>query len=122
MPPLPLPATYIKIVPHQHSNAPPTILALDGPLTGDHSESSVYIPDLASKPWAPFCTQADFEYTETAVLGLLLKDLVNKQLVGIHNLWSTAGSNLMIHNYADMKKSLDAARQFAVPVCSCFLT
>ena len=53
---LPLPATYIKIVPHQHSNAPPTILALDGPPIGDHSESGVYILDLASKPWAPFHT------------------------------------------------------------------
>jgi hypothetical protein len=71
----------------------------------------------SAKPFAPFRTLADFEYTETAVQGLLPRHLIDKQLAGICGLWCPSGSNLTIKNYADMKKSLDAAREYGVRVC-----
>lgn len=64
----------------------------------------------------PFQTLADFEYTETAVKGLLSKDLVNKQLAGFNDKWSIGGSHLTIRTYKDMQDSLEKARAYGVQV------
>ena len=70
---------------------------------------------MKGKPWAPFHSHADFEYTETAVLGFLNKDLVNKQLHGINHNWSTH-SAITFRSHAHMAQSLRAAREYSVPV------
>ena len=59
---------------------------------------------------------ADFEYTETAIKGLLSKDLVNRQLAGFNERWSMGGSHLTIHTYKDMHESLGKAREYGIQV------
>ena len=118
-----LPDTYIKIIPHPHSvNTDITIIPLSiengnagspGPVS---QMATAFTPTPQSRPWAPFWTLADFEYTETAVKGLLSEDLVNRQLVGFNEAWSIGGSHLTIHNYKDMQKSLAVARGFGIQV------
>lgn len=70
-------------------------------------------PDL--RPWAPFKCLADFEYTETAILGLLPRQIVDKQLAGINSSWAER-SQLTIKNYAAMEKYLARTRKYAVQV------
>jgi hypothetical protein len=111
-----LPDVYIKIIPHPHSiNTSITII----PLTSDTSQSEAatnFVPAPQIRPWAPFRTLADFEYTETAVKGLLSEELVNKQLAGFNKGWTIGGSRLTIHTYKDMQKSLALAREYGVQV------
>jgi hypothetical protein len=72
------------------------------------------IPEItAERPWAPFCNLADFEYTETAVSGLLSKELVDKQLAGFNSAWSI-GSHLSIRNNKDMEASLAMACEYII--------
>ena len=82
--------------------------------------AETYFPasQAESRPWAPFRSLADFEYTETAVKGLLSKDLVDKQLVGFHGKWSIGGTHLTLRNYNDMRDSLEKAREYGVKVSS----
>ena len=110
-------AEYIKIVPHPHNIGAKTItIPLDATTPSQPPDPiTVYTPQLTTKPWAPFRTRGDFEYTETAVQGLLPKHLVNRQLAGINKSWSE-GSKLTIRTWADMERSLDAARQYSVQV------
>jgi hypothetical protein len=72
-------------------------------------------PEPPSHPWAPFENLADFEYTETAVLGLLPKWIINKQLAGLNSNWAE-GSRLTIKNFTDMDKVLSKARKYFVQV------
>ena len=72
-------------------------------------------PEPEPRPWAPFENLADFEYTETAVLGLLPKWIVNKQLAGLNSNWAE-GSQLTIKNFTDMDKVLSKARKYFVQV------
>ena len=109
-----LPDTYIKIIPHPNSvDTVATII----PLTSSSSQAATtFIPTPESRPWAPFRTLADFEYTETAVVGRLSENLVNRQLNGFCNKWSLGGSHLTIHTYKDMQKSLEKARDYGIKV------
>lgn len=113
-----LPDIYLKIVPHPHSaNTEAQIIPLTGQCTSYKSSAlHTYIPESVRKPWAPFRTLADFEYTETAVQGLLNKDLVNRQLAGFHKGWYTGKSYLTIKNYNDMQESLSKAQAYVVQV------
>lgn len=95
------------------------------PLTSSNTSLSssqaaeTYFPVPESRPWAPFRTLADFEYTETAVKGLLSKDLVDKQLAGFHGKWCIGESHLTLRTYKDMQDSLAFAREYGVQVsCS----
>lgn len=110
-----LPDEFIKIIPHPHSLDPaPTII----PFTLSpalNASGPIFQPWSSPWPWAPFRTLADFEYTETAIQGLLSKALVNKQLAGINSRWAV-GSNLSIKNYNDMEKALTQARKHTVQV------
>lgn len=73
------------------------------------------MPQPEPRPWAPFENLADFEYTETAVLGLLPKWIINKQLAGLNSNWAE-GSRLTIKNFTDMDKVLSKARKYFVQV------
>ena len=73
------------------------------------------MPQPEPRPWTPFENLADFEYTETAVLGLLPKWIVNKQLAGLNSNWAE-GSRLTIKSFTDMDKVLSKARKYFVQV------
>lgn len=109
-----LPQEYIKIIPHPHSpNSTIKIIALSTSNSVAHSEHTNYIPRPEPRPWAPFENLADFEYTETAILGLLPKWIVNKQLAGFNSNWAE-GSKLTIKNFTEMDKVLSKARKYFV--------
>ena len=112
-----LPDEFIKVIPHSHSPDPtPTIIPLTlSPSLSINASGPVFQPQFDPWPWAPFQTLADFEYTETAIQGLLSKALINKQLAGINSRWA-AGSKLSIKNYNDMEKALAKARKHTVQV------
>jgi hypothetical protein len=115
-----LPQEFIKIIPHPHSlDSTPIIIPLnlspDSPPSSVEATSPVFQPQSEPWPWAPFKTLADFEYTETAIQGLLSKALVNKQLSGLNSTWAV-GSRLSIKNYNDMEKALAKARRHTVQV------
>jgi hypothetical protein len=117
------PSTFIKIIHHPHSLiAEPTIIPLEGESTINAAQPIPVFPpsQQANKPWAPFRTRADFEYTETAVKGLLSKPIVDAQLHGINNSWSER-SKITLRSYADMEDSLGAARMYGVEVSTHFL-
>jgi hypothetical protein len=122
-PPIPNPSIFIKVIQHPHSRVTePTIIPLDSQTQQDASkqlEGSGFESVPSAKPWAPFRTRADFEYTATAVKGLLNKDIVNEQLRGMNDNW-TSGTNITFRSHADMAKSLTAARTYGVPV-SCMV-
>jgi len=117
-----LPGEFIKIMPHPHSLDPTPIIV---PLTSSKASPSsslpvsspVFQPHHDPCPWAPFKTLADFEYTETAIRGLLSKTLVNQQLAGLNSTWAVE-SRLTIKNYTDMEKVLAKARKHTVQVCA----
>jgi hypothetical protein len=116
-PPLELdPQEYIKIVPHPNSpNSTVKIIALSSLNSAGHLEQPTYMPHLEPRPWAPFENLADFEYTETAIQGLLSKWIINKQLAGINSNWAE-GSQLTIKNFTNMDKVLSKARKYFVQV------
>lgn len=103
---------YIKIIPHPHSRDPAVKII---PLSTSFDDTLAFQPKPSSCPWAPFKSLADFEYTETAVKGLLSKELVNAQLAGINSTWAT-GSLLSIKNYRDMEHVLSKACKYFVQV------
>ena len=120
---LALPDEYIKIIPHPHSlDTTPIIIPITLSAT-DHSSyrssktsTPLSVPSYpAVPPWAPFNTLADFEYTETAVQGLLSKELVNKQLAGIQGSWAVE-SRVTLRSYNDMEAALTQARRHYVQV------
>lgn len=111
-----LPGEYIKIIPHPHSPNPTTkIIALNTLNSAFQSAGPTYMPQPEPRPWAPFENLADFEYTETAILGLLPKWIVNKQLAGFNSSWAE-GSRLTIKNFTEMEKVLSKARKYFVQV------
>ncbi len=114
--PRPLPQEYIKIIPHPSSLDPTIKIIVLGTLTSSkHSEHPTYMPQPEPRPWGPFKSLADFEYTETAILGLLPKWIVDKQLAGFNAHW-VEGSQLTIKNFTEMDKVLSKACKHFVQV------
>lgn len=106
--------------PHPHSSRSAWTVSLQEPSLSNGNASSLD-SDTSSEsrrgrvldgaiPWAPFRTRADFEYTETAVKGLLHKDIVNTQLRGMSGSWSKNGSHITLRSNKDMEDALDRAR------------
>jgi hypothetical protein len=109
-----LPQEYIKIIPHPHAHDPAIRII---PLSTSSKETLVFQPKPNICPWAPFRNLADFEYTETAIKGLLSKTLVNTQLAKINSTWAV-GSLLSIKSHRDMETVLSKARKYFVQVCN----
>lgn len=113
-----LPKEYIKVVPHPHSPDPVTKIIGIGIFSSEsasHQVSPAYMLQSEPLPWAPFENLPDFEYTETAIQGLLPKWIVNKQLAGLHSNWAQ-GSRVTIKNFTDMDRVLSRARKYFVQV------
>ena len=105
-----LPQEYIKIVPHPHSLDPTTkIIALNTLNLASQSKSAIYAPQPEPLPWAPFANLADFEYTETAIMGLLPKWLVNKQLAGINSNWAEGKPTYYQELYGNGESSFESS-------------
>ena len=107
-----LPREYIKIIPHPHSPNPTAKIIVLG---ATNSVTSCYTPQLDPHSWAPFKNLADFEYAETAVLGLLPKWIVDKQLAGLNSNWAEK-SHVTFKNFTEMEKALSSARKYFVQV------
>ncbi|KZV79960.1 hypothetical protein EXIGLDRAFT_817958, partial [Exidia glandulosa HHB12029] len=103
---------YIKIVYHPHSGRVDDIIRLDT----ESSEPTNSVPIGTSppdeRPWAPFRSRADFEFAESAVNEKLSRKTVDTHLKGMHGPWSRSGSNISFQNHDDLRRSLDAARDF----------
>ncbi len=113
-----LPEEYIKTIPHPHSlDSIPVIVPLNSPSSPKIMRGKTEVHDgiSAERPWAPFLTLADFEYTETAVNGLLSKKIVDRQLAGFNSRWAV-GSLLSIQNSKDMEAALAMACDYIVKV------
>jgi hypothetical protein len=113
-----LPSKFIKIISHPHSmTTEPTIIPLEGGSVVESTpdKAPTFIQDVGEKPWAPFRTRADFEYTETAIKGLLSKNIVDAQLQGINNHWAKR-SKITLQTYMDMERTLAIARADGLPV------
>ncbi|KAF8798516.1 hypothetical protein BYT27DRAFT_7122910 [Phlegmacium glaucopus] len=111
-----LPREYIKIIPHPHSPNPTAKIIVLNTLNSEsafHSGCPTYMPQPEPRLWAPFENLADFEYTETAILGLLPKWIIDKQLAGLNSNWAE-GSRLTIKNFTEMDKVLSKARKYFV--------
>ena len=114
-----LPEEYIKIIPHPHSlDSTTVIIPLSSPMAIPAKATNNILTNRinAERPWAPFLTLADFEYTETAVNGLLSKKTVDKQLSGFNSTWAIGGSHLSIQNSKDMEAALAMACEYIVKV------
>jgi hypothetical protein len=111
----------IKIIHHPDSGVnEPTVIPLESQDAVPYEpEHRVFMDQPYSKPWAPFRSREDFEYAETAIKGLLNKDTVNRQLLGLQGRWAES-TKITFRSYADMEKSLAAARQYGVQVCHSF--
>ncbi|KAK7029277.1 hypothetical protein R3P38DRAFT_3314735 [Favolaschia claudopus] len=69
----------------------------------------------ASRPYAPWNSLADFEYTEMAVQGVMSKKIIDKQLRKLADSWTNeGGSKITMHNFRDYKRSLDKGRTLGV--------
>lgn len=121
--PAPRPPTslFIKIIHHPDSgvNEPTTIPLESQDAVPFEPEHHIFTCQPYAKPWAPFRSREDFEYAETAVKGLLSKDIVNLQLLGLQGRWAES-TRITFRSYTDMEKSLAAARQYGVQVCCTF--
>ncbi|KII82987.1 hypothetical protein PLICRDRAFT_58595 [Plicaturopsis crispa FD-325 SS-3] len=112
------------IIPHPHDpdpNQDRRVINLDDGVNPVDCHDSAFdsapvtAPRLPAKPWAPFRTLADVEYTEGAVKHGLRQPLVNDQLRRMHHgSWAPSGTNITIRHYNDMQKSLKAAREYGV--------
>ncbi|KAJ7253263.1 hypothetical protein C8J57DRAFT_1660481 [Mycena rebaudengoi] len=94
---------YIKIVHHPHTSKVPTIVPLDAAFQESQKEAVLAELD-ARRPWYPFKTRADFEYTETALQGKLTSHVINAQLHGQHNGWVDGKSRITLKNAGDMNQ------------------
>jgi hypothetical protein len=110
---------YIEILSHPDSGVrKSTIIPLDSHTPAPPEGPENFLLEELQRPWAPFRTRADFEYTATAVVGGLSKEIIDLQLRGITGPWSVGGSKLTIQNSAEMEQSLAAAREYVVRVCA----
>ena len=120
----PRPSTFIRIIHHPHSSIDQDkIIPLVKSALGLSSETGIDISESpkwtgGAVPWLPFRTRQDFEYTSTAVRGIIPRKIIDEQLHGQHNGWSD-NSKITLRNSADMLWTLVAAREgLGVPVSS----
>lgn len=118
------PELYIEVIHYPHSRKPTsTIIPLDNTQTGALNEDSSCLPlTVTAKPWAPFWTWTDFEFTEEIVTQGFHSKTISKLLAGFNGCWAPE-SYITIKNYSDYKDSLAAASIFGVQVnlSQCYL-
>ncbi|KAJ6461691.1 hypothetical protein C8R45DRAFT_841971, partial [Mycena sanguinolenta] len=103
-------AVYILSVPHpKDSLASPDIISLCHPICRavDPAENK-RLENLidAARPYAPWNTLSDFQYTETAVQGLLKPKFIDTQLKGMTGSWLGGQGNITMKNYREYRRVL----------------
>ncbi|KAJ7868913.1 hypothetical protein B0H14DRAFT_2572077 [Mycena olivaceomarginata] len=109
-----LPAVYIISKPHPNDHlAVVEVLSLSHPLRqqGDPTDRK-RLDNLidAARPYTPWCTMSDFEYTETAVQGLLKPKFIDTQLRGMTGPWARGHGDITMKDYCDYRRVLTQAR------------
>ncbi|KAJ7053222.1 hypothetical protein C8F01DRAFT_1065057 [Mycena amicta] len=104
---------HIEIEYHPHSGLDNAIILLDAtpgslaPIRPTRSTVS-----QARRPWAPFPTRPDFEWSET--MYLQSRDQIQAQLKGIHGSWNPHGTAITIKTYAELQGLLEKSRKYVV--------
>jgi hypothetical protein len=115
-----IPTAFIEIFHHPHSGIhTPTRIPLDstvGPTPVANRVVPIRDMDFLDKPWAPFKTQADFEFAEQVVTKCIDKDTVNTLLDGFNGNWASE-TTITFRCHLDLQTSLSAARRFGIQVC-----
>jgi len=109
------PISFIEVFHHPHSglHSPTRILLDNAPVLFSTPSTSTSVAN--AKPWAPFRTRSDFEFTEQVVTKCMEKDTVNILLQGYHGKWGTT-TKLTLRGAQDVEESLAAARKFGIQV------
>lgn len=114
------PVSFIEIIHHpQSGQKTSSIISLDSetPVQTDTKSvpnNSLQVSDNA-KPWAPFRTRADFEFTRTMITKALDRETIETLLKGFNGRWSTQ-TDISIRDYQDYQHTLSASRYFGIPV------
>ncbi|KAJ7060849.1 hypothetical protein C8F01DRAFT_1369721 [Mycena amicta] len=64
------------------------------------------------RPWAPYLTRPDFEWSET--MCLRSRDETQAQLNGLHGSWNPNGTAITIKMYAELQGLLEKSRKYVV--------
>ena len=112
-------STFIEIIHHPHSGIlEPDYIFCDLPSghpTVDNFDNNM--KQSTSRPWAPFKSRADFEFTETVIQAAVHTNTIKRLIQGIRRSWTDPGhSQITFRNMKDFKRSLGAARKFIVQV------
>lgn len=107
--------SYIRIVHHPNSGKTSSIISLDNPIQDTLSAFNYSPRTMTVKPWAPFRTCADFEFTELMVTEGFNSNVIKKLLAGFNGKWAPE-SNITFQNYNDYLMSLEISRNFSVQV------
>ncbi|KAJ7048129.1 hypothetical protein C8F01DRAFT_1072674 [Mycena amicta] len=110
---------YITIVPHpKDTEAYGKIIPLSGSVVPESGAAEsprqtnrINMLASAARPWTPWTTLSDFEYTETAVKGLSSEEVINAQLRGITGPWSGNNSTITLKTYREYRRVLECARE-----------
>lgn len=115
-----LPAVYILSVPHpKDSLASAEIISLCHRIRREvDAAESKHLENLidAARPYAPWNTLSDFQYTETAVQGLLKPKFINTQLKGMTGSWLGGQGNITMKNYREYRRVLTQSHVSGVQV------
>jgi hypothetical protein len=76
----------------------------------------------AARPYAPWTTLSDFQYTETAVQGLLKPKFIDTQLKGMTGSWLRGQGDITLKDYHEYRRVLTQAHLSGVQVCPVILS
>jgi len=114
-------STFLEIIHHPHSGIKePEIIFCDLSSAGLEENLALQAQHcLGGKPWAPFHTRADFEFSETVIGSSMHTATIEKLIKGIKQSWTDPGhSRITFQGMKDFKQSMNAARKFVVQVCT----
>lgn len=114
----PFPDSFIRVIHHPHSGNPSTtIIPIDNHDLEQRQIKSNKIKDhsFQDKPWAPFKTLADFEFTRGMVRQGVNQNFVELLLEGLNGRWCQ-NSKLSFCSYKDYTHALEMARRTVVQV------
>jgi hypothetical protein len=79
-------------------------------------------PHSKGRPWALFCTWADFEFGEVAIQSAMHSHTITQLIKGVRHSWTDPGhSRITFQDLKDFNQSMHAARQFVVQICGFLL-
>ncbi|KAF8514399.1 hypothetical protein JB92DRAFT_3115676 [Gautieria morchelliformis] len=112
----PASTTFIELRHHPHSGIlEPEFIFWDlpsGNLVSEQDRDSPQQCYNTAKPWAPFRTQADFEFSEIAIQSAMHTDSIKRLIMGIKHNWTDPGhSRLTFQDINDFHNTMGFARK-----------